>query len=145
MAKITMQQYEELKEAYETDDQQFAEKLEEYTGITRRALPQKLLIDANALREEISSLTMVITGLRFGKGVLYEYVKEYKKSVLKIVDEAATVDAVEVVHARWEEIGVADYKCSRCGFRFTSADPISMFQYCRCGAKMDGGNEDECV
>ena len=59
MAKITMQQYEELKEAYETDDQQFAEKLEEYTGITRRALPQKLLIDANALREEISSLTKV--------------------------------------------------------------------------------------
>ena len=49
---------------------------------------------------------------------------------------------VEVVHARWEEVGIADYKCSRCGFRFTSADPISMFQYCRCGAKMDGdGNE----
>lgn len=52
--------------------------------------------------------------------------------------EAPTVDAEEVVHAKWEEIGVADYKCSRCGFRFTSADPISMFQYCRCGAKMDG-------
>lgn len=45
---------------------------------------------------------------------------------------------VAVVHGRWEEIGVADYKCSRCGFRFTSADPISMFEYCRCGAKMDG-------
>ena len=55
---------------------------------------------------------------------------------------AEPVDAVEVVHGRWEESGVADYKCSRCGFRFTSADPISMFQYCRCGAKMDGGNED---
>lgn len=37
MAKITKQQYDELKEAYETDDQQFVEKLEEYTGITRRA------------------------------------------------------------------------------------------------------------
>lgn len=37
MAKITRQQYEELKEAYETDDQKFAEILEEYTGITRRA------------------------------------------------------------------------------------------------------------
>lgn len=60
----------------------------------------------------------------------------------KVIWKLPTVDAVEVVHARWEEIGVADYKCSRCGFRFTSADPISMFQYCRCGAKMDGGNED---
>lgn len=49
-----------------------------------------------------------------------------------------TVDAVEVVHGRWEEIGAADYQCSRCGFRFSSADPIAMFQYCRCGAKMDG-------
>ena len=58
------------------------------------------------------------------------------------IDHTPTADVVEVVHARWEEIGVADYKCSRCGFRFTSADPISMFQYCRCGAKMDGGNED---
>ena len=37
MAKITEQQYEELREAYETDDQKFAELLEEYTDITRRA------------------------------------------------------------------------------------------------------------
>ena len=55
---------------------------------------------------------------------------------------AEPVDAVEVVHGRWEEIGVADYKCSRCGFRFTSTDPISMFEYCRCGTKMDGGSSD---
>ena len=58
------------------------------------------------------------------------------------IDNIKAVDAVEVVHGRWEEVGVADYKCLRCGFRFTSADPISMFQYCRCGAKMNGGNED---
>jgi hypothetical protein len=58
------------------------------------------------------------------------------------IDKCPTVDAVEVVHGRWQEIGVADYKCSRCGFRFTSADPIAMFEYCRCGAKMDGGNGD---
>lgn len=49
-----------------------------------------------------------------------------------------TVDTVEVVHGRWELMGEADYKCSVCGFRFTSGDPISMFPYCRCGAKMDG-------
>lgn len=37
MAKITKQQFDELQEAYETDDQKFVEKLEEYTGITRKS------------------------------------------------------------------------------------------------------------
>ena len=37
MLKITKQQYEEIEEAYEIDDQQFVEKLEEYTGITRKS------------------------------------------------------------------------------------------------------------
>ena len=60
----------------------------------------------------------------------------------RLIEDTPTVDAVEAVHGRREEIDAADYKCSRCGFRFTSGDPISMFQYCRCGAKMDGGNED---
>lgn len=35
--KITAKQYDELREAYETDDQLFVEKLEEYTDITRRS------------------------------------------------------------------------------------------------------------
>lgn len=78
------------------------------------------------------------------------YKDEARRAVLKAnpsdvncIDRIKPVDAVEVVHARWEEIGVADYKCSRCGFRFTSADSITMFQYCRCGAKMDGGNKND--
>lgn len=37
MAKITKQQYEELAFAWLFDEKQFAEKLEEYTGITRKA------------------------------------------------------------------------------------------------------------
>ena len=36
MAKITAKQYDEMQEAYDMDDQQFVEKLEEYTGITRK-------------------------------------------------------------------------------------------------------------
>lgn len=35
--KITKQQYDELVDAYEFDEQEFIEKLEEYTGITRRS------------------------------------------------------------------------------------------------------------
>jgi hypothetical protein len=47
-------------------------------------------------------------------------------------------DFAPVVHGRWEKLGEADYKCSVCGFRFTSGDPIELFTHCRCGAKMDG-------
>lgn len=50
------------------------------------------LVDANALSDELSSLTMTITGLRAGKGFLQEYMTEYRKSVLRIVDEAPTID-----------------------------------------------------
>lgn len=35
--KITKQQYDELQDAYDFDEQQFVEKLEEYTGITRHS------------------------------------------------------------------------------------------------------------
>ena len=37
MARITKTQYDELQKAYDIDDQEFTEKLEEYTGITRRS------------------------------------------------------------------------------------------------------------
>ena len=37
MVRITRQQYRELEEAYGIDKQEFVEKLEEYTGITRTA------------------------------------------------------------------------------------------------------------
>ena len=52
-------------------------------------------------------------------------------------------DFAPVVHGRWVKLGEADYKCSVCGFRFTSGDPIELFTHCRCGAKMDGGNDAE--
>lgn len=36
MARITKAQYDELQKAYDIDDQEFVEKLEEYTGIVRK-------------------------------------------------------------------------------------------------------------
>ena len=64
------------------------------------------LIDADAISKDILSLTMNITGLWCGKGVLNEFMKEYRRSVLRIVDDAATVDDVEVVRCKdceyWE-------------------------------------------
>ena len=65
-----------------------------------------------------------------------------------LLEDCPTVDAVEVVHGRWEEdkppkhyifTGVdVIYRCSECNNRF-----IHDTHYCpNCGAKMDGGNED---
>ena len=54
------------------------------------------LISRSALKEEIESLHVMVTGLRSGKGVIAEYAKHYKESVLKLIDEAQTVEAKPV-------------------------------------------------
>ena len=101
---------------------------------------KKRLIDANAFWNLLQQVVYdIVEHDDFGR-LQAGYSPDIIEKVLK---QIPTVHAVEVAHGRWEEIGVADYKCSRCGFRFTSADHISMFQYCRCGAKMDGGNEED--
>lgn len=65
------------------------------------------------------------------------------------VREQPTVDAVEVVHGRWEEqkewnfkerdYFLAGYTCSCCGFWYLNQQK---YNYCpNCGAKMDGGSD----
>ena len=66
------------------------------------------------------------------------------------IDEAPTVDAVEVVHGRWIVSGCGFDCCSECrkvyAYGYLTAMGIkarTQFNYCpNCGAKMDGGNED---
>ena len=79
---------------------------------------EKRLIDANALMEA--------------------YLKEQKKpgiySVAKIIMDAPTVDAVEVVHGRWIPHW-GNTECSVCGY----ITYLCGANYCpNCGAKMDG-------
>lgn len=104
-------------------------------------------IDANALAEELSSLTMTISGLRAGKGVLSEYMKEYRKSVLRIVDEAPTIEAEPVRNGKWHQYRLSVpkgrgqtysvYGCNKC-----RKHEKKRTAYCpNCGAKMDGGND----
>ena len=67
-------------------------------------------------------------------------------SAIAIIENAPTVDAVEVVHGRWvlqkyyggmRKGMVSRIICSECGY------PSEKTNYCPCcGAKMDGGNED---
>ena len=46
------------------------------------------LISRKALAEEVKNLTVTVTGLRAGKGVLNDYAKQYKESILRLIDEA---------------------------------------------------------
>lgn len=77
------------------------------------------LIDRKTLAEELSSLSMMVTGLRAGKGVLKEFMEEYRKSVLRIVDEQATVDAVEV-----------PCRCCDCYYLLNSINSFGIYFFC---------------
>ena len=93
---------------------------------------EKRLIDANALR--------VHRGINVGTnlGGLRAIVLE------KDIRNAPTVEAVEVVHGRWEPWAiqpngfVGSYRCTACGIA-----NINDSNYCpNCGAKMDGERKD---
>lgn len=98
---------------------------------------EKRLIYADNLREEIESLSMTITGLRAGKGVLAEFMKQYRDSVLRIIDEQPTVKAEPVRHGKWK-YGVRAAVCSECGFERHLDDNFGAAIACPdCGARMD--------
>ena len=71
-----------------------------------------------------------------------------RRSVERMIREAPTVDAVPVVHGRWERIGIRDRKglqiypcCSACGMvsaAYRSEWERGAWKFCpNCGAKMD--------
>lgn len=62
------------------------------------------LISRSALMEEIESLTVHITGFRGGKSILSEMMEEYKKSVLKTINETPTAYNVDKVIAELEDL-----------------------------------------
>ena len=100
---------------------------------------KKRLIDANELAKE------------------YQFTEDHTSpltpwtitDILNILDEAPTVDAVEVVHGRWNESDWGGVKvggfmaCSNCNVMIPKADKnhycLLRLNYCpNCGAKMDG-------
>jgi DNA-directed RNA polymerase subunit RPC12/RpoP len=69
------------------------------------------------------------------------------EEVEQAIKDAPTVDAVEVVHGRWEQVQrwatKARYRCSVCGREIMSAVKVNIekYPYCHCGAKMDGDGD----
>lgn len=67
----------------------------------------------------------------------------------EVVQMAPAVDAEPVRHGRWEVFyedwrkQLSGYQCSACGYTFFGCGSGS-YEYCSyCGAKMDGGADDE--
>lgn len=71
------------------------------------------------------------------------------ESVMEYAELLPTVDAVPVVHGRWEYIQqtlttLSQLRCSFCGWWSLDPSIDGAYNYCpNCGAKMDGGDNNE--
>lgn len=92
---------------------------------------EKRLIDANAIvvpKYDVEGRDLFNQGYCQGK----------TDGILEVKVLAPTVDAVEVVHGRWEKYGKHDWRCSVCKVGVPYS--YTGHKYCHnCGAKMDGG------
>ena len=100
---------------------------------------EKRLIDANALLEELEKFENPMpnkSGYDFLCGVA---------TAITEIEDAPTVDAMEVVHGRWEKARIAGYlKCNYCKDAFIYEEWLESgkWNYCpNCGAKMDGDGD----
>ena len=59
------------------------------------------LISRSALLKEVKSLTVTVMGLRAGKGILHKYAKQYKDTLLRIINEQPTIEVTPVVYGKW--------------------------------------------
>ena len=110
---------------------------------------EKRLIDANALKCAMNEyminaydcpLNEVADFQRSTTDTKLIYAVEGLFEATEIIDDSPTVDAVEVVHGRWEDAkhayGFFSPKCSVC-HQFNKYH--ERYNYCpNCGAKMDG-------
>lgn len=65
----------------------------------------------------------------------------YCNGVLDVIAREPSVEAEPVVHGYWDWL-IDGYYCSKCDHKIRKLKRLP--KYCeRCGAKMDGGSEDE--
>lgn len=113
---------------------------------------EKRLIDANALAKHIKDLPTWWAddgGVYPGGSMKYPDGMYYPEDIISSIDNAPSVDAVEVVHGRWitewdgEHLFNICY-CSACnkGANKDVHNEFILSDFCpNCGAKMDGGND----
>lgn len=93
-------------------------------------MPDKRLIDANALYDTISDVAA---------STAHDVMSV--KNVHECIETAPTIDAVEVVHGRWVFDRPNHYKCSVCDAMWSGV--ARFMKFCPdCGAKMDAKDMD---
>jgi hypothetical protein len=118
-------------------------------------MTEQRLIGANALGDAVSE-SLYYNPHPPGR-LHINHINEHNH-FLRMIMDAPTVDAVEVVHGRWEDVycgrrEIPRFQCSVCkefALRKSERDWLgrwhegqALTRYCPyCGAKMDGGNED---
>ena len=106
---------------------------------------EKRLIDANALRERMFSYYGCVNKYSSKENYRGETLMNYEVAdmIEDCIDNAPTVDAVEVVHGRWETVSsmLVYLCCSQCKDVHIWETWLGdgKWNYCpNCGAKMDG-------
>ena len=104
---------------------------------------EKRLIDANALKWKIGQVRLYVASLRCGKTIISKLLESYRNAVFEEIENAPTVDAVEVVHGRWVITGGNQYtifrRCSICCAMYDFTP-----NYCpNCGADMRERKDNE--
>ena len=106
---------------------------------------EKRLIDANALKNKAKYQGHCVRPLVTGYHLCVS---------VSDIDNASTVDAVEVVHGEWDALreikryrgeNIPVIQCSECKCYFCDIinNHYYMYHYCpNCGAKMDGERKD---
>ena len=105
---------------------------------------KKRLIDANLLSDLLDVELKRKMKLVSQGEIHLDNLAEGIMTVAILLGTMPTVNAVEVVHGRWEQVQrwatKAKYRCSVCGREITSAVKVNIekYPYCHCGAEMDG-------
>lgn len=80
------------------------------------------------------------------QGSFYCFNRGYNLNDIRFTKEAAEQALKNGMKpGRWIEREDCVYQCSECGFQFTTADDISKFKFCRCGANMKGETPDKYI
>lgn len=120
-------------------------------------MANKRLIDANAFQFEPDPVDNIMNGVLFMGRATGRTLRQVKYCLQAMIENAPTVDAVEVVHAEWLDGYAVDSNgkkvydsidCSHCEEVFKIESETreywkARFKMCPfCGAHMYGGNED---
>lgn len=106
------------------------------------------LIDADALKKTLKAVLMQSI-FSDADDEEKQAIKIGEKVVRELVDLLPTIDAVPVVHARWEESEYRDekYRCSACGgacWYYDYQGAVARSRFCpNCGARMDEKEDGE--